>query len=158
MGARKRKPAKRRASALTAAQRLQRSKKASIIANVGRGAGKEAAAAAAGIHRTTLFRWEKDDPAFADGLFNAQMKCVQQVEGALFRNALKPRHTTDRIFYLKTRAGYVERGQERLIELRAGYFEAAMRRQSPQEEDDDLTPFEFKVTARREHKEPDADD
>lgn len=151
-GRRKAKPAE------STAQRLQRSKKAAILKSIAKGATKEAAAGAAGVNRSTLWRWEQEDEAFAEALFNLQQKCISVVEGVLFKQAQKPEGRIDRLFYLKTRAGYVERGLERSIELRAGYYEAAMRRQAPPEEEDEPAEFQYVITSRAEHKEPDIDD
>lgn len=149
---------KARPNARKPSQRLQQLKKAAIIKSMQKGATKTAAAGAAGVNRTTLWRWEQDDAQFAEALFNAEQACIRMVEGALFKAALKPEGRIDRLFYLKTRAGYVERGLERSIELRAGYYEAAMRRQAPPEEEDEPAEFQYVITSRAEHKEPDIDD
>ena len=55
---------------------------------------------AAGISRQTAYRWQRDDPKFADAWYEAHEQAVDEVESVLFQKALSG-DTICLIFYLK---------------------------------------------------------
>jgi len=55
---------------------------------------------AAGISRQTAYRWQRDDPQFADAWYEAHEQAVDSVENVLFQKALSG-DTICMIFYLK---------------------------------------------------------
>lgn len=66
---------------------------------------------AVNIHRSAFYRWKEKDPKFAAAVENATEKVKDNVESALYKNALEG-NVAAQIFYLKTRCkdrGYVER-------------------------------------------------
>jgi len=58
------------------------------------------AAQAAGISRQTAYRWQREDPEFADQWDEAHEQAVDEVESVLFQKALSG-DTICMIFYLK---------------------------------------------------------
>lgn len=58
------------------------------------------AAQAAGISRQTAYRWQREDPQFADAWYEAQENAVDAVESSLYQKAVSG-DTIAMIFYLK---------------------------------------------------------
>ena len=88
------------------------------------------AAQAAGISRQTAYRWQREDPNFAEQWYEAHENAVEAVESVLYQKALSG-DTIAMIFYLKAhRPIYRDRMnidinqvrsevEERLAQLRA---------------------------------------
>lgn len=132
-----------------ALQTIRDVKRAAVLHSLRNGARRNAAAAAAGVDVSTLWRWMKSDPHFAELVTEAEAQAVVSVESALFRRACEPAGTAERIFFLKTRAGYMERASELLIELKA-------KRMVQPVDVETVEPCEvhYVVTARLPHPEP----
>jgi len=58
----------------------------------------------AGINRSTIWRWRREDEAFDDEINFVIDARVQEVEDALFLNATEKNNVTAQIFWLKNRA------------------------------------------------------
>src|ERR1051325_6039950 len=58
------------------------------------------AAQAAGISRQTAYRWQREDPNFAEQWYEAHENAVEAVESVLYQKALSG-DTIAMIFYLK---------------------------------------------------------
>ena len=58
------------------------------------------AAQAAGISRQTAYRWQRDDPQFAEAWYEQHENAVDAVESSLYQKALSG-DTICMIFYLK---------------------------------------------------------
>ena len=81
-----------------------------------------AAAKASNVGRTTVYKQMGEDPEFQQQVRDVLAECVEEVEATLYRAALNPDKTTDRIFYLKSRkpAVYGDKlSPEQLAEIRA---------------------------------------
>lgn len=69
------------------------------------------AAVKAGIHRSTHFRWLKDDEAYKEAVDELQTMALDFAESNLFQK-IRSGDTTAIIFFLKTKGksrGYIER-------------------------------------------------
>jgi hypothetical protein len=68
---------------------------------------------AVNIHRSTHYRWLKEDEEYKQRVFEIQEATIDHVERILF-DKINEKDTTSIIFYLKSKAkhrGYVERQQ-----------------------------------------------
>jgi hypothetical protein len=77
----------------------------------GNGGNVSSACQACGISRKTFYAWKKENPDFADAVDEVTEMTVDNVESALYKNALDG-NVTAQIFFLKTRGssrGWVER-------------------------------------------------
>jgi DNA-binding CsgD family transcriptional regulator len=72
-----------------------------------RGMTMEQIADALGISRTTLFAYKARLKDFSDAIKRGQAEGISAVANSLYESAIKG-NTTAQIFYLKTRAGWVE--------------------------------------------------
>jgi len=90
-----------------------------VLANTRRfmaqGLTKEQCAAALGISRSKFFEIQEQNVDFLDAIKGGEAEGVQQVTNALYEKATIDRDNTAMIFYLKNRAGWVDK-QEHKVE------------------------------------------
>jgi len=79
------------------------------------GLTKEQCAAALGISRSKFFEIQEQNVDFLDAIKRGEAMGIEEVTNALFENATLERDNTAIIFYLKNRAGWVDK-QEHKVE------------------------------------------
>ena len=80
------------------------------------GLTKEQCAAALGIHTATFMAYQADNSEFSESIKRGQALGIAQVTNALFENATVERDNTAIIFYLKNRAGWVDKTETKIHE------------------------------------------
>jgi len=80
-----------------------------------KGLTKEQCAGMLGIHISTLMLYQAENSEFSEAIKRGQAMGIDAVTNALFENATVERDNTAIIFYLKNRAGWVDR-QEHKVE------------------------------------------
>ena len=83
---------------------LQRAERA-----MAQGLTKEQCAAALGISRSKFFEIQEQNVDFLDAIKRGEAMGIEEVTNALFENATLERDNTAIIFYLKNRAGWVDK-------------------------------------------------
>ena len=83
---------------------LQRTERA-----MAQGLTKEQCAAALGISRSKFFEIQEQNVDFLDAIKRGEAMGIEEVTNALFENATLERDNTAIIFYLKNRAGWVDK-------------------------------------------------
>ena len=83
---------------------LQRTERA-----MAQGLTKEQCAAALGISRSKFFEIQEQNVDFLDAIKRGEALGIEEVTNALFENATLERDNTAIIFYLKNRAGWVDK-------------------------------------------------
>ena len=83
---------------------LQRAERA-----MAQGLTKEQCAAALGISRSKFFEIQEQNVDFLDAIKRGEAMGIEEVTNALFENATVERDNTAIIFYLKNRAGWVDK-------------------------------------------------
>tara|TARA_R110001592_G_scaffold7772_3_gene43147 strand:- start:101 stop:589 length:489 start_codon:yes stop_codon:yes gene_type:complete len=83
---------------------LQRAERA-----MAQGLTKEQCAAALGISRSKFFEIQEQNVDFLDAIKRGEALGIEEVTNALFENATLERDNTAIIFYLKNRAGWVDK-------------------------------------------------
>ena len=73
------------------------------------GLTKEQCAAALGISRSKFFEIQEQNVDFLDAIKRGEAMGIEEVTNALFENATLERDNTAIIFYLKNRAGWVDK-------------------------------------------------
>jgi len=91
-----------------------------VLANTRRfmaqGLTKEQCAAALGISRSKFFEIQEQNVDFLDAIKGGEAEGVQQVTNALYEKATIDRDNTAMIFYLKNRAGWVDKTETKVHE------------------------------------------
>ena len=89
-----------------------------VLANTRRfmaqGLTKEQCAAALGISRSKFFEIQEQNVDFLDAIKGGEAEGVQQVTNALYEKATIDRDNTAMIFYLKNRAGWVDKQEHKV--------------------------------------------
>jgi len=80
-----------------------------------KGLTKEQCAGVLGISPSTFYLYQADNSEFSEAIKRGEACGIDQVTNALFENATVERDNTAIIFYLKNRAGWVDR-QEHKVE------------------------------------------
>ena len=83
---------------------LQRAERA-----MAQGLTKEQCAAALGISRSKFFEIQEQNVDFLDAIKSGEAEGIQQVTNALYEKATVDRDNTAMIFFLKNRAGWVDK-------------------------------------------------
>lgn len=83
---------------------LQRTERA-----MAQGLTKEQCAAALGISRSKFFEIQEQNVDFLDAIKSGEAEGIQQVTNALYEKATVDRDNTAMIFFLKNRAGWVDK-------------------------------------------------
>ena len=73
------------------------------------GLTKEQCSAALGIHIATFMVYQAENSEFSEAIKRGQASGIDQVTNALFENATVERDNTAIIFFLKNRAGWVDK-------------------------------------------------
>ena len=73
------------------------------------GLTKEQCSAALGIHTATFMVYQAENSEFSEAIKRGQASGIDQVTNALFENATVERDNTAIIFFLKNRAGWVDK-------------------------------------------------
>jgi hypothetical protein len=73
------------------------------------GLTKEQCSAALGIHLATFMVYQAENSEFSEAIKRGQASGIDQVTNALFENATVERDNTAIIFFLKNRAGWVDK-------------------------------------------------
>ena len=92
---------------------LQRTERA-----MAQGLTKEQCAAALGISRSKFFEIQEQNVDFLDAIKRGEAMGIEEVTNALFENATLERDNTAIIFYLKNRAGWVDKTETKIHEER----------------------------------------
>ncbi len=91
-----------------------------VLANTRRfmaqGLTKEQCAGALGISRSKFFEIQEQNVDFLDAIKGGEAEGVQQVTNALYEKATIDRDNTAMIFYLKNRAGWVDKTETKVHE------------------------------------------
>ena len=91
-----------------------------VLENVRRfmsqGLTKEQCAPCLGMSRTTFFELQEQNSDFSDAIKGGQADGIQQVTNALFEKATVDRDNTAMIFFLKNRAGWVDKTETKVHE------------------------------------------
>ena len=82
---------------------------------MGQGLKKEECARALGISGVTFYVYQAENSEFSEGIKRGEAMGIEEVTNALFENATLERDNTAIIFYLKNRAGWVDK-QEHKVE------------------------------------------
>jgi hypothetical protein len=82
------------------------------------GLTKEQCAAALGISRSKFFEIQEQNVDFLDAIKKGEASGIEQVTNALFENATVDRNVPSIIFYLKNRAGWVDKTETKIHEER----------------------------------------
>jgi len=80
------------------------------------GLTKEQCAASLGISRSKFFEIQEQNVDFLDAIKGGEAEGVQQVTNALYEKATIDRDNTAMIFYLKNRAGWVDKTETKVHE------------------------------------------
>ena len=88
---------------------LQRTERA-----MAQGLTKEQCAAALGISRSKFFEIQEQNVDFLDAIKRGEAMGIEEVTNALFENATLERDNTAIIFYLKNRAGWVDKQEHKV--------------------------------------------
>jgi hypothetical protein len=78
------------------------------------GLTKEQCAAALGISRSKFFEIQEQNVDFLDAIKRGEAMGIEEVTNALFENATLERDNTAIIFYLKNRAGWVDKQEHKV--------------------------------------------
>ena len=73
------------------------------------GLTKEQCAGVLGIHTSTFMLYQAENSEFSEAIKRGQARGIDQVTNALFENATIERDNTAIIFFLKNRAGWVDK-------------------------------------------------
>ena len=90
---------------------LQRTERA-----MAQGLTKEQCAAALGISRSKFFEIQEQNVDFLDAIKSGEAEGIQQVTNALYEKATIDRDNTAMIFFLKNRAGWVDKTETKVHE------------------------------------------
>ena len=82
------------------------------------GLTREQCAAALGISPSTFYLHQADNSEFSETIKRGEANGIVQVTNALFENATVERDNTAIIFYLKNRAGWVDKTETKIHEER----------------------------------------
>jgi hypothetical protein len=74
-----------------------------------KGLTKEQCAGMLGVHISTLMLYQSENSEFSEAIKRGQASGIDQVTNALFENATIERDNTAIIFFLKNRAGWVDK-------------------------------------------------
>ncbi len=89
-----------------------------VLANTRRfmaqGLTKEQCAGALGISRSKFFEIQEQNVDFLDAIKRGEAMGIEEVTNALFENATLERDNTAIIFYLKNRAGWVDKQEHKV--------------------------------------------
>jgi hypothetical protein len=80
------------------------------------GLTKEQCAASLGISVTTFYLYQADNSEFSNAIKSGQADGIQQVTNALYEKATIDRDNTAMIFFLKNRAGWVDKTETKVHE------------------------------------------
>ena len=80
------------------------------------GLTKEQCSAALGIHLATFMVYQAENSEFSEAIKRGQASGIDQVTNALFENATVERDNTAIIFFLKNRAGWVDKTETKIHE------------------------------------------
>lgn len=75
----------------------------------GNGLTNEQIAAIFGIHRDTFRSYVQNDERISSALEKGKAKAVEAISRACFQSAMDPKGVLDRLFWLKSRAGWREK-------------------------------------------------
>ena len=78
------------------------------------GLTKEQCAGVLGIHTSTFMLYQAENSEFSEAIKRGQASGIDQVTNALFENATVERDNTAIIFYLKNRAGWVDKQEHKV--------------------------------------------
>jgi hypothetical protein len=76
-----------------------------FIESLSEGATFTKACEGAGINRTTIWNWRREDKVFDNEIYFVLDSRIQDIEDALFKNATENNNVTAQIFWLKSRGG-----------------------------------------------------
>ena len=82
------------------------------------GLTREQCAANLGISRSKFFEIQEQNVDFLDAIKKGEASGIEQVTNALFENATVDRNVPSIIFYLKNRAGWVDKTETKIHEER----------------------------------------
>ena len=74
-----------------------------------KGLTKEQCAGVLGIHTSTFMLYQAENSEFSEAIKRGQARGIDQVTNALFENATVDRNVPSIIFFLKNRAGWVDK-------------------------------------------------
>ena len=80
------------------------------------GLTKEQCSAALGIHTATFMAYQAENSEFSESIKRGQALGIEEVTNALFENATVERDNVAIIFYLKNRAGWVDKTETKIHE------------------------------------------
>ena len=80
------------------------------------GLTKEQCAGVLGIHTSTFMLYQAENSEFSEAIKRGQARGIDQVTNALFENATVDRNVPSIIFYLKNRAGWVDKTETKVQE------------------------------------------
>ena len=81
-----------------------------------KGLTKEQCAGMLGIHTSTFMLHQSENSEFSEAIKRGQARGIDQVTNALFENATVERDNTAIIFFLKNRAGWVDKTETKIHE------------------------------------------
>ena len=81
-----------------------------------KGLTKEQCAGVLGIHTSTFMLYQAENSEFSEAIKRGQARGIDQVTNALFENATVERDNTAIIFFLKNRAGWVDKTETKIHE------------------------------------------
>jgi hypothetical protein len=81
-----------------------------------KGLTKEQCAGVLGIHTSTFMLYQAENSEFSEAIKRGQARGIDQVTNALFENATVDRNVPSIIFFLKNRAGWVDKTETKVHE------------------------------------------